>query len=352
MAEGATPESRLVAESISPPQSVSGVKEVLRPAEQGLVVSLHKGSQITGQLTFQGPAMIDGNVEGEIHCYGKLIIGEKADVRAKISGQIITIQGHVEGNVTAEEVELTAPAQLCGNIITRRLIINEGAVFDGHCSMGVARQNSEVASPQKASAKRVEAAQSPKPHSDFAQEQASKPTFMEGDSWQFNTSTAQTLGITQLDYTQGKVKAFSVEGDTKTEINLVPGDTTSQVLLARLGLSEELQTLRFPLSVGQKWDFTYETRLSGLKNPIRRQVEITVTGVEQVTTPAGTFKAFKLVREETWMVTRGIYQGSERRNSTTTYYYSAETKSIIKSTNIDGEDNPATTELIKFTPGK
>src|SRR5262244_3264592 len=152
IAEGATPESRLAAGSVSPPQSVSGVKEVLRPAEPGLVVSLHKGSQITGQLMFPGPAMIDGNVEGEIHCHGKLIIGQNADVKAKISGQIITIQGHVEGNVTADELELVAPAQLCGNITTRRLIINEGAVFDGGCSMGVARQNSEVASTQKASA--------------------------------------------------------------------------------------------------------------------------------------------------------------------------------------------------------
>ena len=150
-AEGATPESRL-AGSISPPQSVSGVKELLRPAEPGLVVSLNKGSQITGQLMFEGPAMIDGNVEGEIHCHGKLIIGQNADIKAKISGQIITIQGHVEGNVTADELELTAPARLCGDIITRRLIINEGAVFDGDCSMRVARQNSEVASTQKASA--------------------------------------------------------------------------------------------------------------------------------------------------------------------------------------------------------
>jgi hypothetical protein len=88
----------------------------------------------------------------------------------------------------------------------------------------------------------------------FAQEQASKPTFMEGDSWQFNTSrgkvssTRQSLGITQLDYTQGKVKAFSVEGDQKGEITLFPGESTSQALLARLGLSEELQSLRFPLS--------------------------------------------------------------------------------------------------------
>jgi cytoskeletal protein CcmA (bactofilin family) len=162
-AEGTMPESHLVAGSICP-QSVSGIKELPRPAEPGLVASLHKGSQITGQLMFQGLAMIDGNVEGEIYCHGKLIIGEKANVRAKISSQIITIQGRVEGNVTAEEVELAASAQLRGNITTRRLIINEGAVFDGDCSMGVARQNSEIASTQKASA--VEAAQSPKLHSD------------------------------------------------------------------------------------------------------------------------------------------------------------------------------------------
>src|SRR5215831_5986547 len=73
-AGGVTPESHVVAGSISP-QSVSGVKELLRPAEPGLVVSLNKGSQITGQLMFEGPAMIDGNVEGEIHCYGKRLLG-------------------------------------------------------------------------------------------------------------------------------------------------------------------------------------------------------------------------------------------------------------------------------------
>jgi len=191
----------------------------------------------------------------------------------------------------------------------------------------------------------------------FAQEQASKPTFMEGDSWQFNTSrgkvfsTRQSLGITQLDYTQGKVKAFSVEGDQKGEITLFPGESTSQALLARLGLSEELQSLRFPLSLGQKWDFTYETRAPGVKNPTRHQVEINVTGIEQVTTPAGTFKTFKLVREETWMLTRGR-QGSERKNSSAIYYYRPETRCIVKSTNIDSEGNLTTTELVKFTPGK
>ena len=116
------------------------------PAEAQLVGHLYKGSRVTGQLTFQGAARIDGSVEGEIQCQGTLTVGEGAEVRAKISGQIVIIRGKVEGNVVAKEkLELAAPARLFGNIDTPRLIITEGVVFDGDCSMGVAKQAGGVA---------------------------------------------------------------------------------------------------------------------------------------------------------------------------------------------------------------
>src|SRR5512144_1291325 len=73
------------------------------PAARGLVGYLYKGSRVTGQLTFQGSARIDGNVDGEIQCHGTLTIGERAEVRAKISGDVIVIRGKVEGNVVAKE---------------------------------------------------------------------------------------------------------------------------------------------------------------------------------------------------------------------------------------------------------
>ena len=95
----------------------------------------------------QGNARIDGTVEGEIQCHGKLIIGEGAEIRAKISGKIVVIQGRVDGNVAAtERIELAAPARLYGNINTPRLIIAEGVVFDGDCSMGVAKESNGVVS--------------------------------------------------------------------------------------------------------------------------------------------------------------------------------------------------------------
>ncbi|HEX9787953.1 MAG TPA: polymer-forming cytoskeletal protein [Candidatus Binatia bacterium] len=107
----------------------------------GLVGCLYKGSRVSGQLSFQGPARIDGVVDGEIQCQGSLTIGEGAEIRAKISGQIVVIRGKVEGNVTAKErVELLAPARLIGDVNAPRLIVTEGVVFDGDCSMEAVKQ--------------------------------------------------------------------------------------------------------------------------------------------------------------------------------------------------------------------
>jgi cytoskeletal protein CcmA (bactofilin family) len=138
-----------------------------RPSTAGLVGYLYKGSRVSGQLSFQGPARIDGVVDGEIQCQGALTIGDGAEVRAKISGQIVVIHGKVEGNVTAKErVELLAPARLIGNITAPRLIINEGVVFDGDCSMGVARQKSGVANSQSLGGERAAAAPTAKLQAD------------------------------------------------------------------------------------------------------------------------------------------------------------------------------------------
>ena len=127
------------------PKPAPKVEVPQQPSTAGLVGYLYKGSRISGQLNFQGPARIDGSVDGEIQCQGILTIGEGAEVKAKISGQVVLIRGKVEGNVSAKEkVEIAAPGRLIGNIDSPRLIIAEGVVFDGDCSMGVAKSKGGV----------------------------------------------------------------------------------------------------------------------------------------------------------------------------------------------------------------
>ena len=132
--------------------------EVPPPSTAGLVGYLYKGSRISGQLSFQGPARVDGVVDGEIHCQGSLNIGEGAEVRAKISGQVVIIRGKVEGNVTArEKVELLAPARLVGNVNSPRLVMTEGVIFEGDCSMGAAKPAGGAANSKSASVERAAA---------------------------------------------------------------------------------------------------------------------------------------------------------------------------------------------------
>lgn len=158
--EEAKPTPQPVSESPAPPPKVEIIP---KPSESGIVGHLYKGSRVTGQVIFEGPAQIEGNVEGEIQCHETLTIGEGAEVRAKISGKIIVIRGKVEGNVTAKEkIELAAPARLFGNVVTPRLVITEGVVFDGDCSMGVAKEKVGVASSKSVNMDKVSASQAQK----------------------------------------------------------------------------------------------------------------------------------------------------------------------------------------------
>jgi cytoskeletal protein CcmA (bactofilin family) len=120
--------------------------ELADRASGDLVACLYKGSRVTGQLSFHGPATIEGAVEGEVLCHGVLTIGEQAEVKAKISGHVVVIRGKVEGDVTArDKVEIEAPGRLLGNIVSPRLVVAEGVVFDGHCAMGRTEKKGEFA---------------------------------------------------------------------------------------------------------------------------------------------------------------------------------------------------------------
>jgi cytoskeletal protein CcmA (bactofilin family) len=109
-----------------------------RPDEtSGTSAFLGKGSRVTGKLVFEGPARIEGHVEGEISAQDTLVIGEGAVVNAQIVGSAVVVHGRVTGDVTArKKLEVRAPGKLYGNITTPSLVIHEGVIFEGQCTMG------------------------------------------------------------------------------------------------------------------------------------------------------------------------------------------------------------------------
>ena len=101
---------------------------------------LDKGSEFEGKLTFEGTVRIDGKFKGEIFSDASLVVGESGKVEADINVGSVIISGEVTGNIKAKnKVEIHSPGIVRGNINTPALVIEEGVVFEGTCSMANGR---------------------------------------------------------------------------------------------------------------------------------------------------------------------------------------------------------------------
>jgi excisionase family DNA binding protein len=99
---------------------------------------LDVNASMQGELIFSDPVnlRINGSFQGKLNTKGKLIIGEKASVKADIVGENITIAGKVEGTIFAEtKLKLEPGANLSGDIKTPLLVVEEGAIINGRCTM-------------------------------------------------------------------------------------------------------------------------------------------------------------------------------------------------------------------------
>lgn len=116
---------------------------------------LGDGTSFKGTLTFEGTVRIDGRLEGEIFTKDTLVVGEGAQVSATIHAGVVVISGTVHGNITAErKIDIHASGRLYGNISTPSLVIEEGVVFEGTCTMGqLAGQGAEQDEQEHAAAR-------------------------------------------------------------------------------------------------------------------------------------------------------------------------------------------------------
>jgi cytoskeletal protein CcmA (bactofilin family) len=113
------------------PQPVNRPATTPSPARSGGGI-LSSGVSIKGSVRFQNELLIDGEVEGSIESPGVLTIGKQARIRGEIKAKSVTVQGTVEGNITAtERCELQAGCTLRGDIEAPRLVVDENATFFG-----------------------------------------------------------------------------------------------------------------------------------------------------------------------------------------------------------------------------
>lgn len=92
-------------------------------------------SVFKGNVDTQGTLRIDGVVEGNIAA-DWVIIGEKAQIKGDIAARGIIVGGKVEGNLKAKEViEVKNKGHVLGEIMSKKLVIAEGGIFEGRSLM-------------------------------------------------------------------------------------------------------------------------------------------------------------------------------------------------------------------------
>jgi cytoskeletal protein CcmA (bactofilin family) len=113
------------------------------------------GTTLTGETEFQAMLRVDGHLIGTVSSEsGTLIVGTNGVVDANVSVAAAMINGVVNGDVIAyEKVQLGRTAQVIGNIQSPRLVVEEGAVIEGKCSMMRAREDRERQIAEKETAK-------------------------------------------------------------------------------------------------------------------------------------------------------------------------------------------------------
>jgi len=93
--------------------------------------------ELTGEITFVDMIRVNGHIAGSVHSQkGTLIVDIAARVDASVDVAIAVIAGTVTGDIVAHQrVELAPSAKIYGNIWTRSLSIQSGAIFEGECQM-------------------------------------------------------------------------------------------------------------------------------------------------------------------------------------------------------------------------
>ena len=97
---------------------------------------MDQGTEFEGELRFKDTFRIDGSVKGRIVSDNTLIVGESGRVDAEIVCGVVSIRGTVSGSVHGRErIELLAGSRVQATLVSPKLLIEDGAFFQGQCDM-------------------------------------------------------------------------------------------------------------------------------------------------------------------------------------------------------------------------
>ncbi|MEY3420564.1 MAG: hypothetical protein RIR48_849 [Bacteroidota bacterium] len=99
--------------------------------------SIVEGTQINGNISATNDIRIDGILIGKLECKGRVIVGPQGKIEGDVKCVNAIIEGAFTGNIEVNELlTVKETATINGDIITDKLMVHTGAIFNVSCSMG------------------------------------------------------------------------------------------------------------------------------------------------------------------------------------------------------------------------
>ncbi len=90
------------------------------------------GLSIKGELSAAEDMTVDFAFEGYIDLTGHtVVVAEGSRVQATVTAKAVTVHGRLDGHISAERVEVGPTAAVEGSVVTRQLLLHDGARFTG-----------------------------------------------------------------------------------------------------------------------------------------------------------------------------------------------------------------------------
>jgi cytoskeletal protein CcmA (bactofilin family) len=106
------------------------------PVSGPTVTLIAKTSHVEGTIKGAGQVQIEGTVKGKLDCSSSVLVAQGGKVDAEIKAETITISGKLKGDaIASQKIELTPTAEVEGDITAPRILIREGATFEGQVFM-------------------------------------------------------------------------------------------------------------------------------------------------------------------------------------------------------------------------
>jgi len=106
-------------------------------SNSGQTTTIGASIKLNGELNGDEDLLIQGQVEGNIYLkQHNLTIGEQGVIKANAFARTITVRGTLTGDLNGvEKVTITSTGKVRGNIVSPKVILEEGATFKGSIDM-------------------------------------------------------------------------------------------------------------------------------------------------------------------------------------------------------------------------